>query len=206
MAGIFNESARGRKKNVVAASAVAARDKPSPASGKPAALVAGTHQALARRAVGRGIRHSFESSTPVSGQLLSPSSQPDSTTQTPFPTPATLQQPPAFSLQGSTSNSLSELAINYRNTLNGLGSQPQSEPSSQSQMQMQVQSSEGNASDGFTGFLSRNSSLVDLAMLAPVDEALEAPPSTEEATNFGFVDFPNPDVYPPKADEGSSSK
>jgi hypothetical protein len=72
---------------------------------------------------------------------------------------------------------------------------------------MQNRSYDSGNSGIFTGFLSRNSSLVDLAMLAPVEEALEAPTTTDSARGFGFVDFPNPDVYPLTSnnddDEGS---
>jgi hypothetical protein len=141
----------------------------------------GTHQALARRAVGRGIRHGFGA----------PSQ----------PQPATAKLPPVT----STADSLSELANNYQNSLKddtGISAlESDADPTPLSQMQ--GRGGYYDSAGAFSFFLSRNSSLVDLAMIAPVDDALEEPSTvtTDEARDFTFVDFPNPEVHP-----GASTK
>lgn len=52
--------------------------------------------------------------------------------------------------------------------------------------------SSNNSDGGFPTFLSRNSSLVDLAIIPP--PALDSHNSTVDT--FNFVDFPNPEVDP----------
>lgn len=87
--------------------------------------------------------------------------------------------------------------MNYRNVLNeesaaiGSSANNETDPTPLSEMQGQNDDSSGL----FGGFLSRNSSLVDLAMIAPVDE--DQMEHTDIANRgFGFVDFPNPEVHP----------
>ena len=96
------------------------------------------------------------------------------------------------------------MAINYRNVLNeerssGSQGQDETDPTPLSEMRGQ------NNLDFFDGFLSRNSSLVDLAMIAPVDDD---EPGLSDLVNdgFGFVDFPNPEVHPANSGEKSCDK
>jgi hypothetical protein len=105
---------------------------------------------------------------------------------------------PILSASTSTANSLSELANNYQNSLKDdvVTEDSGDNPTPLSQMQNGM----GSAFDGgmldSTGFLSRNSSLIDLAMLAPVDEALNSTNMNEDnvshiGESFEFLDFPN---------------
>jgi hypothetical protein len=102
----------------------------------------------------------------------------------------------------SANDSLSQLTSNYRNSLNDMSAQSlddetETMPTPLDQMR------DPNAAGAFGGFLlSRNSSLVDLAMIPNVDE------TDDQQTDFqsfgmNFVDFPNPEVYPTSGNEGS---
>ena len=129
----------------------------------------GAHEALARRAVGRGIRHSFGGVSQL---------QPTAT--------------PALAASSSVADSLSELANNYKKSLQDDTEVAVSDDDPTPLSQMQGPPDYYNSSS-FSGFLSHSSSLVDLAMIAPVEDALENPSTT--AREFGFDDFPN-DMFP----------
>ena len=178
----------------VSAKPIAQQSKSSSGADSAAAaiVISLPHHALARRAVGRGVRHSY--AVPTSGNCSGPSAVP-----IPRSNPADAPKP----VEPSTVDGLSELAINYCNVLNqGKTSasplQNTADPTPLSEMQRQSNDSTGS----FGGFLSRNSSLVDLAMIAPVDEDSQEL-SDYLSEGFGFIDFPNPDVHP--ANRGSTS-
>lgn len=90
--------------------------------------------------------------------------------------PATILPPQTKS---SIDQSLSELESNYRSSLEPATTAANHEPPND---------------EFFGGFLSRNSSLVDLAMIPPVDGNYGDYPLGAEA--FNFVDFPNPEIDP----------
>jgi hypothetical protein len=124
---------------------------------------------LARQAVGRGVRHNVTSST-----VPYPNSS-----STSFRRPATkLSAMPPPQATSSVDQSLSELENNYRSSLT-----PATTLSS---------NQEDPNDEFFGGFLSRNSSLVDLAMIPPVDGNYNDYPLGAET--FNFVDFPNSEV------------
>ena len=147
--------------------------------------ITGAHHELARRAIGRGIRHGLGGST-VS-KLLPP-----------VPMPLLPPVPmPILPASTSTANSLSELANNYQNSLKEdvVTDGSDDDPTPLSQMQNVMSSTFDSGMLDNSGFLSRNSSLIDLAMLAPVDEALNGNCADEENGNhcgesFEFLDFP----------------
>lgn len=137
----------------------------------------GSHIALAQRAVGKGIRHNFscgpqQAITPVVKQPAAPViAAPDPTTP-----PFTFQDP--YQLGMDIQNNLSELSNNFKNSLKDDAAPEAEEP-------------------GGFGMLSRNSSLVDLAMLdmvepTPVSELI----STCDPVLMSFVDFPHNDLEP----------
>lgn len=188
-AGDVNLTARYQKKQNPAAVATSiVRVTPAPMAAN-STVTAGTaisaHQALAQRAVGRGIRHGFAAPQPLGVS-------------------SSTARPPAVA---ATTTNLSELTQAYQSSLNEastdvLGSDDDPTPLSQ----MQNSGDNYDNSDPFMGFLSRSSSLIDLAMIAPVDEALEEPSSamTDSARGFGFVDFPYVEVDPSALNNGNS--
>jgi hypothetical protein len=151
------------------------------------------HQIMARRAVGKGIRHGFAAASQAKGQSRVIQSKSINNTQDANLT--TLQ---------SNADSLAELANNYRNSLNALN---QTTQDSTTDADSVSRSHTPNlASVDCFGFLSRNSSLIDLAMLAPLDDndAGDHGGLQTDTKGFSFVDFPNPEVHPyqkAKADE-----
>ena len=151
--------------------------KPADAT-KPGARQ-GAHHELARRAVGIGIRHGL-------GVI---SSNPSLTAK------------PALPASTSAANSLSELASNYQNSLKEdiVTEESDDDPTPFSRMQGRIISSFDNVLEpAYVGFLSRNSSLIDLAMLAPVEENPGELSSGGEDNHhaargsYEFLDFPNP--------------
>jgi len=173
-----------------AAQAPVAKAKPTPSQNDAPTAAVG-HQALARRAVGRGVRHGF-----TSPPLQPEPTQPEATTSTLV---AAARHPQA------NSDNLTELATNYRNVLNEgraaavSTSNPSNDNTSNDPTPLSQMQRSNYDSGTFGGFLSRNSSLVDLAMLAPVADE-EPPPSDNTGDGFGFVDFPNPEIYPSNHD------
>ena len=156
-------------------------------SRSPSTTITGAHHELARRAIGRGIRHGFSSSTGSAPNLLPP---------VPVPLLPPVQLP-VLPLSTSTANSLSELTNNYQNSLKEdvVTEDSDDNPTPLSQMQNGMCTTfDGGLYDN-TGFLSTNSSLIDLAMLAPVDEALNVTRSgdgndKDSGEMFEFLDFP----------------
>jgi hypothetical protein len=145
------------------------------------------HQALARQAVGKGIRHGFAVSAVQPAQPRSTQELDQSLSEL-----ASNYRRSFVQQQNSTASdaALAAAAAEAAAAADDLGSD--SDPTPLSQMQQE-------RDESFTGFLSRNSSLIDLAMIAPVDdeETSDVATSASNATNrFGFVDFPNPEVDP----------
>ena len=137
-------------------------------------------KALARTAVGKGIRHGYTAadchrvgprkSVPSMDTSSEVSKSVDASQQ------STPKQPPAMN------DPLSQLASNYRNSL------------------MEIRDNDQLTS---SGLLSRDSSLLDLAMIPDVDDGAPPAPETSDINpGFTFVDFPNPEVQP--QDEGET--
>lgn len=139
-----------------------------------------SYKAVAKSAVGRGIRHNFTSRTlpPVASAAVA---RPDETTSQ-HQAESNLSQ-----------DSLTQLATNYRNSLidfHGNDSVVEdfkfdADPTPLSQMQ-------GDETTSSSGFFSRDPSLLDLAMIPEAEEG----GGLELANGFNFVDFPNPEVRP----------
>lgn len=89
-------------------------------------------------------------------------------------------------------DSLSQLANNYQNSLVDLPSYPEPAVSS-SQAQAPPDAATSYPNDPLN-FLSRNSSLVDLAMIPTLEEGDSGTMPTVPGMNF--VDFPQPEVDP----------
>jgi hypothetical protein len=138
----------------------------------------GAHHELARQAVGRGIRHSIGASV-SNASIVAPM--------------------PILHTSTSTANSLSELACNYQNSLKEdiVTEESDDDPTPLSRMQGRISSTFDTAFEpNYEAFLSSNSSLIDLAMLAPVDEPLQDPSSggvyaDPSGESYEFMDFPN---------------
>lgn len=165
-----------------------AQPKPAPTSTrKPQSSGSVTHQALARQAVGRGVRHGFASAAAAPPESAAPH-QIASLAQRGYTSTS--------AAAAAVSDSLSQLETNYRNVLNEGATAAAAADSHDPTPLSQMRSGSNFESGEFAGFLSRNSSLVDLAMIAPVDEEFPAPSSESNAQGFSFVDFPNPEVFP----------
>ena len=151
-----------------------------------------SHHAVAQAAVGRGIRHGVgRSQVQVSTRsgLLSQTVPVDVPSSEPEVKPA-----------ATVANPLSQLATNFQNSLNDLVSVdavPQEPAVSTTTISDQA------LFPG--GFLRRDDSLVDLAMIPVVEnsevpgELLQVGTNKEEATEdvgLCFIDFPNPDIFP----------
>lgn len=162
---------------------IAAASAPSQAS-RPSVSSSSSQQEVARAAVGKGVRHGFmaSSSTGATDALASASMI--------FPDPPNLGFP-------AVEDSLSELTNNYRNSL-------QSAVSSMHNQQDESGSSEESKeqrdpSFQMYNFLSRDSSLVDLAMLVPATNADTTAAETD-------AEPPESDVDPTPVNElGNSS-
>lgn len=139
----------------------------------------GSQQAIARSAVGRGVRHSFAlgASTTASDQKAHTASQQQPSDNTCFTVPTGVED----SLSQLTSNFHSSLADSSNHTPDLHESQPP-----------QDDADRAFTNDGGFSLLSRNSSLVDLAMLPTYEEGDTVP----EMPGFSFVDFPQPEVDP----------
>jgi hypothetical protein len=144
------------------------------------------YRAIAQTAVGRGIRHSFATSVGSSGDA---SLHPDPSSRVLATTKEAAQAGVDETLLDSTDidSCLSVLASNYQQSLNHLSADPT--PLSE----MRGFSSQ----EQFGGFLSRNSSLVDLAMINDPDTNLEQGDQDDgaEYDPLRFVDFPNSDFF-----------
>ena len=140
-----------------------------------------TQHAIAQAAVGRGIRHSI-------GYAAAPAvAAAASAAATTAPPPAPEQNSTKFLIPTRVEDSLSQLASNYQNSLVDMPSFPDQAGST---------SQPSYAHDPFPSLLSRNSSLVDLAMIPTLEEGEgDAVPSVP---GMNFVDFPQPEVDPSK--------
>lgn len=140
-----------------------------------------SQQAIARSAVGRGIRHNY------TAPLATPSN--------PVPTDHVghaLPAPNSNPGQSIQHDDLSQLETNFHNSLNDL--------------QSTNHVSRSHSLPRFGGFLSPNSSLIDLAMIPLVGDsegntATPAQPqngSNDDDPNIGwnFDDFPYPEIHP----------
>lgn len=149
-----------------------------------------SQQELARAAVGKGVRHG----------LVPPAASAGSATEALASASMIFPDPPQLGLP-DLENSLSELTNNYHNSLQdseldhpGRGADGTT-----------TQSSESDPSFQMYNFLSRDSSLVDLAMLIPTTNADEAdvaessaameptPVNELSASAMSFLDFPGMD-------------
>lgn len=121
--------------------------------------------ALARAAVGRGIRH---------GVTLSSKSAPVTADNAHVPDPLVQHR----------SDSLSQLASNYQHSLDD----------------HRLQDDARTQHEHYEGQLSRDSSLVDLAMIPSLDDVASYHPestiSVKDEFGWGFVDFPYPELDP----------
>lgn len=164
--------------------ATPAGHRPTASFDSQRAAPANTQQAIAQAAVGRGIRHSIgfgAAAAPAATDTQATANAPD-------------QQTSKFLIPMRVEDSLSQLANNYQNSLVDLPSYPEqavssSQPASQGQPAAYPQ-------EPFPSLLSRNSSLVDLAMIPTLEEGeTDAMPIVP---GMNFVDFPQPEVDPSK--------
>lgn len=162
------------------------------------------HHAVAQAAVGRGIRHTVGRVFQIVRPLCASASQSSSSLVTSLPSAELLgleatsdQKVPS----ASESNPLSQLTTNFKNSLNDMES---TDAGNQSASQTKDESFDNMLFPG--GFLKRDDSLVDLAMIAPVensenqdgwDQSGKQYCQENEDVGFSFIDFPNPDIFPP---------
>lgn len=136
---------------------------------------ANSQQAIAQAAVGRGVRHSLGYDPKAIADVQSAAGEGE-----------------RFMLPTGVEDSLSALTNNYQNSLAEhklyKESSPDEAPSSSNPYSKQSESPNGDVPT----FLSRDSSLIDLAMIPTLDET-EEPPGVP---GMNFVDFPQPEVNP----------
>jgi len=140
----------------------------------PAAVdVVGYSQiALAKTAVGKGIKHGYTKGPPIPSQLHEVSSFEQKKEENPL---FTFQDPHQLGMD--VQSSLSELTSNFQNSL--------------------LDKEGGGEEDHPSGMLSRNSSLVDLAMLHPVEPTPVSEMKVKSEPDFmTFVDFPSQEMKP----------
>jgi len=134
-----------------------------------------SHITLAQTAVGKGVRHGFSAQTHASAVSDSTTTNSVSSALTSSNSNVSFSDVNQFDLQ----NSLSELTNNYKNSLNSETSEANS---------IQSTSAQVNGVPVTLGMLSRESSLIDLAMLDPT------PVSELARSTMPFIDFPNGDL------------
>ena len=172
LAGIVHRSNKPQTTTTTASAPVASARPDTSASGD-------SYKAVAKSAVGRGIRHNFTSR--LSTVTSAAAARPDEATSQ-YKAQTDLSQ-----------DSLTQLATNYRNSLIDYHEEDaiaedfqfDADPTPLSQMQ-------GDETTSSSGFFSRDPSLLELAMIPGVEEG----GGEELATGFNFVDFPNPEVRP----------
>lgn len=156
--------------------------------------VANSQQAIAQSAVGRGIRHSFSGASTAAATAAAAAAAERQ------PAPGAPTEPTAqFLIPTRVEDSLSQLASNYQNSLVDLPTYPE-QPVSNAQPQavpgpLTSQAPEASYRDPFPSLLSRNSSLVDLAMIPSLEGDGDGVPTIP---GMSFVDFPQPEVDPSK--------
>lgn len=172
-------------------------------TGITAKLTANSSQEdIARSAVGKGIRYSFEAreramSLSAAGPATAAVDASHSMTGAPRSLSTTVSYPEA---------SLNELENNFRNSLKearaestSSSAQPDSDVDPTPLSQMRHNNVSPFNSGVLTGFLSRNSSLIDLAMIPDVEDTAQPARQTdaiEYDPALSFVDFPHPEVDP----------
>lgn len=131
-----------------------------------------SHVALAKAAVGKGIRHSFTVSSVAKAQPRSD---------------ADVQRTESAQRSSVSSSNLAQLEDAYQSSLNDVGYDKLEDPTPLSEM-----CQDGSATEPFFGFLSRNSSLVDLAMIPGVEaeSPSKARDSSQSGESLSFIDFP----------------
>eukprot|EP00546_Thalassionema_frauenfeldii_P015072 CAMPEP_0178914264 /NCGR_PEP_ID=MMETSP0786-20121207/11327_1 /TAXON_ID=186022 /ORGANISM="Thalassionema frauenfeldii, Strain CCMP 1798" /LENGTH=334 /DNA_ID=CAMNT_0020587149 /DNA_START=507 /DNA_END=1511 /DNA_ORIENTATION=- len=134
-----------------------------------AEVVGSSHAALAQTAVGKGIKHSYMGGSQESLSKESSTSNQQIAVKPQF----TFKDPHQLGMD--VQSSLSELTSNFQNSLLN-------------------QHEEQNNQTG--GMLSRNSSLVDLAMLHPVEPTPVSELKVNDPDFMTFVDFPSQDMKP----------
>ena len=127
-----------------------------------------SQQALAKFAAGRGIRHGW-SAGPVKLTVDSEGKGSESSN--------------SLASGDTTDERLSQLERNYTNCINS------SDHANSSSSETDLASLDESSSRPAYGFLSRNSSLVDLAMIPEVEE--EGDLTSHASNGLTFVDFPN---------------
>ena len=150
----------------------------------PAVPQGNSQQAIAQAAVGRGIRHSIG---------LGSARAPTATT-TEAPPANTAPENSNYAMQKGVQDSLSQLANNYQNSIGDLPTYPE-DVGSQDQQHEISSSAAFLSSDPFASLVSRNSSLIDLAMIPTLDDGEPMP----SIPGMNFVDFPQPEVDPSNA-------
>lgn len=157
-----------------------------------------SQQAIAQSAVGRGIRHSFSAaSTALTTVTASAAAEGHPTLGAPT------EPPTQFLIPTRVEDSLSQLASNYHNSLVDLPAYPE-QPVSNVQPQavpdpLTSQAPEAPYRDPFPTLLSRNSSLIDLAMIPTMEGDGDGDgDGVPTIPGMSFVDFPQPEVDPSK--------
>lgn len=135
-------------------------------------------KALARVAVGKGVRHGFVPKSNGNGVVAIGSAHKTPSVVAPSPVQA----------------SLSALTDNYRNSLNELQHADQGGPSNETQgtgpaSSHMAEQSTNNILSYVPGSLRRDDSLVDLAMIPMAEEGTDSN-AMGDAYGFSFVDFP----------------
>ena len=159
-----------------------------------APVSASTQQAIAKAAVGRGIRHSLGNDASASTAMSAARE-----TELQQAHNASLVTKTAFYIPAGVEDSLSQLASNYQNSL-AETPLPEQSISHQSQHEYHEPTQDQVATmafnDPFPSLLSRNSSLIDLAMIPNLDGGDENGDIVPIVEGMGFVDFPQPEVDP----------
>ncbi|KAL7567553.1 hypothetical protein ACA910_000157 [Epithemia clementina (nom. ined.)] len=171
-----------------------------------------SHQAVAQAAVGRGIRHTvgrgIASARPVGNISAATAHVPTPLRYSASVSSSISAETAAQAAQkistGAVANPLSQLASNFRNSMNDLAGDQSQEVNPTSSDLYDQMSFHG-------GFLRRDDSLVDLAMIPFIDtnenageffqDGKEHDGSTDDV-GLNFIDFPNPDVFPPDRKPG----
>jgi hypothetical protein len=161
---------------------------------------------IAQAAVGKGVRHNFGTYKHMTITV----------TDAGDPTPATytstthqqqqILQRESTSVQSANMDSLTELTSNFHNSLmQSVASDDilgDTEPTPLSEMCISEPIPSSDTSYFCLGFLSKNSSLVDLAMSTPADNSISTEP-LDNSENFDFTDFPSLDMFPVRSSSES---
>lgn len=154
-----------------------------------------SYKAVAKSAVGRGIRHRFMSQGSFSASSVASAPQPG--------TSKSVDQ----SHKDTNEDNLSQLATNYRNSLNSFQAQENTEQDLTYDEDPNVLSEEFNydadptplsqlRADSSASLFGHDPSLLELAMIPEVEEG----DGNDSSNVFNFVDFPNPEVRPKSSD------